>query len=160
MSIQAIFSHIFVKRGFFGLIAFAWGFMLGGSVLMTALTYGLALAGLSRYVVMLYQIVVLVMLLPVAWGVMEHEYQKKCVTNIRSFGAAFLVALFFGAVMPIAITIGAFVTWLEVLHRIQRTLRLHHLAAIIRVRHLEVVIRTNTVFMQDLMDRSFLKLAH
>ena len=150
MNIQAIFFHMFVKRGFFGLLAFAWGFMLGGSVLMTAFTYGLAFAGLSRYAVMLSQIAALVMLLPVAWVVMELEYEKKSVTSAKTFGAAFLVSSFFGAIMPVMFFIGAFVTWGEAFRR----------KAILTYDKPLPRRGGLTGFLQELMEGSFLRLAH
>ena len=168
MNIQVIFFHMFVKRGFWGLLALCWGFMLGGSLLMTAVTYGLALAGADRSSATVYQIVVLAIVLPVAWLVMEEQYRLRTVTSIQAFARAFFVASFFGAVMPALMVVGAFVSLRDALFP-KRTLdklgreplplnfkptRVHANIMIMRRR------KGLTGFVQDLMDRYLLKLAH
>lgn len=168
MNIQAIFSHMFVKRGFLGLLALCWGFMLGGSLLMTAVTYGSALAGADRFSVIVYQIIVLAMVLPVAWLVMEEQYRLRTVTSIRAFARAFFVASFFGAVMPALMVVGTFVSLrdaffpkrpLDKLGREPLPLNFHltrvH-ASIITMQRRKGLMG----FVQDLMDRYLLKLAH
>lgn len=171
MGIRSILTHMFARRGFLGLLAFAWGFMLGGAVLMSAVTYGLAFAGLSHHAVTIYQLIVLTMLLPVAWGVMEQEYRYRGVSSAKSFGSAFVVALFFGCVMPVAIGVGAFVTWRDLYRSqtaIQEKLPLHMPPNIgpsegynrFTIRPEQ---RGTIGFMQnlqDLVDRSFIRLAH
>lgn len=171
VGIRSILVQMFVRHGFLGLLAFAWGFMLGGAVLMTAVTYGLAFTGFSHYMVTIYQLIVLTMLLPVAWGVMEQEYRHRGVRNVKGFGSAFVVALFFGCVMPVAIGVGAFVTWRD-LYRAKtttggkRTLYTPPDASpsVSYDRFTPRRERRGTMgFMQnlqDLVDRSFIRLAH
>lgn len=113
MNIQTIFSHLFIKRGFLGLLALLWGFMLGGCLLITVVTYGAALAGVSRFGVSLCQMAVLAMVLPLAWMTMEGEYQEKIVTSASGFLRAFLVAVFYGMMMPILLIIEAVITGRE-----------------------------------------------
>ena len=164
MKIQDIFSHLFVKRGFLGLLALCWGFMLGGSLLMTAVTYGLALAGIDHFNVTLYQIVALVMILPVAGMLMESEYQEKIITSASGFARAFLVAIFFGAMMPILLIIGAVITGRERLQKKDSPERTTVYVDKTSIRGTKISSRSvrgkPTGFWQDMMSGFFLKLAH
>lgn len=164
MNIGAIFSHLFVNRGFLGLLALCWGFMLGGSLLMTAVTYGLALAGVDHFNVTLYQIIALVMILPVAVMLMESEYQEKIVTSASGFARAFFAAVFFGAVMPILLIIGAVITGRERLQKKASSETTTAYADKLTIRGTRGSSRSvrgkPTGFWQDMMSGFFLKLAH
>ncbi len=157
MKLHAFLSHVFVKRGFLGLVASAWGFMAGGSLLMTALTYKLAIAGFSHYLVLLYQVITLGMLCAAAWVIMDSEYEKKSVATARDFAAIFLLSLCFSAVIPVIFAIGAFVTW-----RGESRKKPASHAPQIPMNRAALYQRQAGLagFLQRLMNRWFLKLAH
>lgn len=164
MNIGTIFSHLFVKRGFLGLLTLCWGFMLGGSLLMTAVTYGLALAGVDHFSVTLYQIVALIMILPVAGMVMESEYQEKIVTTASGFIRAFFVAVFFGSVMPVLLIIGAVITGRERLEKKVTSETAAPNPDTLTSRGTKTPVRSvrgePVGFWQDMMSGFFLRLAH
>ncbi len=164
MNIQTFFSHLFIKRGFAGLLALLWGFMLGGCLLMTVVTYGMALAGADHFNVTLYQIVALVMILPVAGMLMESEYQEKIITTTSGFVRAFFVAVFFGAMMPILLIIGAVITGRERLQKkdtlVTAALNPDRLTSRGTRTPVRSVRGKQAGFWQDMMSGFFLKLAH
>ena len=158
MKIQAMLSYMLIKRGFLGLVASAWGFMTGGSLLMTAITYKLASAGVSYFLVSLYQLVVLGLLCGAAWVIMDAEYKKKSIATARDFVAVFLLSLCFSAVIPVIFAVGAFVTWRDEIQRKTRSSSMTKPLSLNRV----AFHRRNGLasFLQELMSRWFLKLAH
>ncbi len=108
-----LISQMFVQRGFWGLLALSWGFMLGGALLMTALTYGLAAAGCSRWNVTCFQGLILALILPVFWVTAEREYRQRNITTFNGFFKAFWFSVYFGAALPALYAVGGFALWRE-----------------------------------------------
>jgi len=99
-SLKECLAFLIARRGFFSLIAVAWGFMLGGTVLITTTLSTTALLGGNWWIAFFLCCVFGSYILYFALPGMRKIYRQPRTTSTAAFRRLFAVATLYGATAP------------------------------------------------------------
>ena len=113
VSLGRVLQHVFLRRGFVGMVGMTWGFMLGGALLMIWMTTVAALCGLSAFNTGSIDAAFGILTLAVYWIAANEEYREHNVVSLGGFLSVLFVSFVVSACIPLVLVLAAIAEQLD-----------------------------------------------